>query len=126
MKAGFHITDWLALSGYAGFAVANASTTFQSDLLNGLSDTPAAEPPGFGADQGAKRSSRFQKIKGIYALQLELVPFTGKYSLFGKLFAHYDFYIFGGPGLIAVGPTMLGSAPAATRPDRAALPSPAA
>ncbi len=39
------------------------------------------------------------------------MPFTGKYSLFGKLFAHYDFYIFGGPGLIAVEPNNAGLTP---------------
>ncbi len=39
------------------------------------------------------------KIKGIIAAQLEFTPFTGKFSLFGKIFAHYDFYAFGGGGL---------------------------
>lgn len=102
LRAGFHITDWLALSGYAGFAAANVGTTFQSDLVNGLNMPPAAPPPSEPTSADAERS--FQKIKGIYALQLELVPFTGKYSLFGKLFAHYDFYVFGGPGLITVEP----------------------
>lgn len=103
VRAGFHITDWLALSGYAGFAAANVATTFQSDLLNGLSDSPVQNHPASEPTKGEAQQS-FQKIKGIYALQLELIPFTGKYSLFGKLFAHYDFYIFGGPGLIAVEP----------------------
>jgi hypothetical protein len=32
-------------------------------------------------------------------------PFTGKYSLFGKLFASYDFYGFAGPGFINVKPS---------------------
>lgn len=110
VRAGFHITDWLALSGYAGFAMANVATTFQSDLLNGLSDTPLQNhPPSEPIKSEAQQS--FQKIKGIYALQLELVPFTGKYSLFGKLFAHYDFYVFGGPGLISVEPNDTGLMP---------------
>src|SRR5256885_1932492 len=33
-----------------------------------------------------------QQISGIYGAQLEWTPFTGKYSLFGKLFSAYDFY----------------------------------
>jgi hypothetical protein len=33
------------------------------------------------------------------AVQAEFTPFTGKYSLFGKLFAAYDFYAFVGPGV---------------------------
>jgi outer membrane beta-barrel protein len=102
VRAGFHITDWLALSGYAGFAAANVSTTFQSDLLNGLNMPPTNPPASEPTSDEAQAS--FQKIKGIYAVQLELVPFTGKYSLFGKLFAHYDFYGFVGPALIAVEP----------------------
>jgi outer membrane beta-barrel protein len=110
IRAGFHITDWLALSGYAGFAAANLTTTFQSDLTNGLNMPPTAPPASEPTSDEAQAS--FQKIKGIYAVQLELVPFTGKYSLFGKLFAHYDFYAFVGPALIAVEPN--GNIPACT------------
>ena len=40
------------------------------------------------------------KIGQVFAAQAELVPFSGKYSLFGKIFASYDFYAFGGPGFI--------------------------
>ena len=39
------------------------------------------------------------KISQMLGAQLEVTPFTGKYSLFGKLFAHYDFYGFVGSGL---------------------------
>ena len=41
LKLGFHFNDWLALSAFGGFAVANAATTFQSDLLKTLGGTPA-------------------------------------------------------------------------------------
>jgi outer membrane beta-barrel protein len=107
LRVGFHITDWLALSGFGDFAMANVATTFQTDVINGLYDSaqpghPASEP----TRADAKRS--MQQIKGMYGLQFELVPFTGKYSLFGKLFSHYDFYIIGGGGLINVGPTDAG------------------
>ena len=40
------------------------------------------------------------KISQMLGAQVEVTPFTGKYSLFGKLFAHYDFYVFVGPGLL--------------------------
>src|ERR1022692_2103559 len=36
LKLGFHLTDWLAISGFAGFGVANISTAFQTDLVNSL------------------------------------------------------------------------------------------
>ena len=46
-----------------------------------------------------------QKITNIFGAQAEFTPFTGKYSLFGKLFANYDFYLFGGGAAITVKPT---------------------
>ena len=109
LRVGFHITDWLALSGFGDFAMANVATTFQTDVINGLYDSPQAGHPASEPTRAdAKRS--MQQIKGMYGLQLELVPFTGKYSLFGKLFAHYDFYLLGGLGLINVAPTEAGIA----------------
>ena len=44
-------------------------------------------------------------MSSVFGGQLEFTPFTGKYSLFGKLFASYDFYGFAGPGFINVKPT---------------------
>ena len=32
--------------------------------------------------------------------QIDVVPFTGKFSLFGKLFMNYDFYVSAGPGIV--------------------------
>jgi outer membrane beta-barrel protein len=104
LKLGFHFNDWLALSVFGGFAVANAGTTFQSDLLGTLNSTPSTpfEP----TKTDAKNS--MQKINNILGGQLEFTPFTGKYSLAGWLFANYDFYGFGGAGVITVAPTNSG------------------
>ncbi len=49
-----------------------------------------------------------QKINNILGAQAEFTPFTGKYSLAGWLFANYDFYVFGGAGVISVTPTNSG------------------
>jgi outer membrane beta-barrel protein len=115
LKLGFHLTDWLAISGFASFGVANINTTFHDDLVNTLSaNAPSviSEP----TKQDAVNS--MQKISGMYGVQAELTPFAGKYSLFGALFAHYDFYGFGGLGLITVAPTDPGITPcAATNPN---------
>ena len=43
-----------------------------------------------------------QQISSIMGGQLEFTPFTGKWSLFGKLFSAYDFYGFVGPAAITV------------------------
>jgi outer membrane beta-barrel protein len=107
LRLGFHLTDWLAISGFADFAIANVETTYQSNVVNSLYDSaqaghPASEPTRSDAQKA------MQKIKGMYGVQLEAAPFAGKYSLFGKLFAHYDFYILGGLGLISVAPTDAG------------------
>lgn len=103
LKIGFHITDWLSLSGFGGFAVANIATTFQNDLVNSLYATDMGQPPNEPLRAEAKAS--MQKISSILGAQLEFTPFTGKYSLAGKMFANYDFYVFGGPGLLNVAPT---------------------
>jgi outer membrane beta-barrel protein len=107
LKLGFHFNDWFSASVFGGFAVANIATTFQSDLLGTLGSTPSApfEPTKTDA------LNSMQKINNILGGQLEFTPFTGKYSLAGWLFANYDFYAFGGAGVITVTPTNSGLAP---------------
>ena len=113
VKLGFHFNDWLSASLFGGFAVANIGTTFRSDLLGTLGNTPSTpfEPTKTDAQNS------MQKINNILGGQLELTPFTGKYSLAGWLFANYDFYGFGGAGVITVAPTDSGiSACASSNP----------
>jgi outer membrane beta-barrel protein len=100
LKLGFHITDWLSVSGFGAFGVANLSTGFRDKVLGSLNTpNPSNRQPTAGEAQAS-----MQKISSILGLQLEFVPFTGKYSLFGKLFAAYDFYVLLGPGFINVAP----------------------
>jgi outer membrane beta-barrel protein len=96
LKLGFHLNDWLSIAGVGGFGVANLATGFKDRLTETLTDMPAVprEPT------VAQANSSMSKITAMAAAQLEFTPFTGKYSLFGKIFAHYDFYLFGGAGLI--------------------------
>jgi outer membrane beta-barrel protein len=95
-KASFHLTDWLAIGGSAAFNITPKFQTSFHDRLEilperrGTDRTPTLEE----AKQGMNR------IGQAFAAQAELVPFTGKFSLFGKIFANYDFYAFGGPGFI--------------------------
>jgi outer membrane beta-barrel protein len=101
VKAGFHFTDWLSLSAFGDFAVANVSTGFQGSITDALGDNPPIdrEPTPGEAKAG------MQKITNILGAQLEFTPFTGKYSMFGKLFASYDFYGLLGAAMISVKPT---------------------
>jgi len=97
-RLAFHITDWLSLAAVGGFAVNNMATGFQDRVIETLPDAQNAavprEPP-----KGTAQAS-MDKITMMGAAQLEFTPFTGKYSLFGKIFAHYDFYLFGGAGAL--------------------------
>jgi len=40
------------------------------------------------------------RIGMVILPQVDLVPFTGKFSLFGKLFMNYDLYLLAGPALV--------------------------
>ena len=105
VKLGFHITDWLSLSGFGGFAVANMATGYNEKLINALPETPQNLDR---APTRAEAAAALQQVSSVFGGQLEITPFTGKYSLFGKLFAAYDFYAFAGPGFINVKPTDAG------------------
>ena len=102
VKLGFHITDWLSLSGFGGFAVANMATGYNEKLVGALPVTPQ---PLDRAPTQTEGAAALQQVSSVFGGQLEITPFTGKYSLFGKLFAAYDFYAFAGPGFINVKPS---------------------
>jgi outer membrane beta-barrel protein len=93
----FHITDWLSIGGVGIFGVTTLSTGFNDELLSTLTSPPAGRAP-----DAAAAKAGMNKPSSILLGQLEVTPFTGKFSLFGKLFAHYDFYIAPGAGLVTL------------------------
>jgi outer membrane beta-barrel protein len=103
LRVGFHLLDSLAITGFGDFAVANVESTLQSNVLHSLYDSMQQGHP-YSEPTRADAARSMQKIKGMYGVQLEWSPVAGKYSLFGKLFAHYDFYVMGGLGAINVAP----------------------
>jgi outer membrane beta-barrel protein len=114
VKLGFHFTDWLSLSGFASFAVANIATGFQDRVIETL---PEANPTVAREPTAGEAQASMTKITQMLGAQLEFTPFTGKYSMFGKLFAHYDFYGFVGPGFLNL--TSADSTPCADSTGRA-------
>lgn len=92
----FHITDWLSIGGVGIFGVSSLSTGFNDELLSTLK-----MPEGRAPDASAAKAG-MNKPASILLGQVEVTPFTGKFSLFGKLFAHYDFYIAPGVGLVSL------------------------
>lgn len=98
VRLGFHITDWLSIAGFGGFAAANLDTGFQNRLVQSLD--PAGNPLRSSEPTPEQAAAGLAPISSVLGAQLEFTPFTGKYSMFGKLFANYDFYGFVGPGFI--------------------------
>lgn len=96
VRLGFHINDWLSISGLGAFNVASLSTGFHDELITSLPTMATNSGSDFRAPAKATADSSINKASMILAGQLELTPFTGKYAVFGALFAHYDFYVFGG------------------------------
>jgi outer membrane beta-barrel protein len=96
-RLGFHITDWLSLAAVGGFNLTpKFKTSFHERLMEVL-------PTMKGADRTPTRDEALagmNRIGEMFAGQIELIPFTGKFALFSKLFMNYDFYAFGGPGFI--------------------------
>ena len=98
VRAAFHFNDWLSLAVNGNFAIANSETGYHDRLVQILPPNimdPLPRDPTVAAAQGT-----MQKINSLLGAQLEFTPFTGKYSLFGKIFWHYDFYLFGGGGAL--------------------------
>jgi outer membrane beta-barrel protein len=95
VKLGFHVTDWFSISAVGGFALANIDTGFKSSVVGTLDPNSMTRAPTRG-----DATASMNKLSQMLGAQLELTPVTGKYSLFGKLFAHYDFYAFVGPGAL--------------------------
>jgi hypothetical protein len=96
-KASFFLADWLAIGGMAAHNLTpETKTSFHErvegvlPMMKGMDRTPTL----------AEAEAGMNHIAQVFALQAEIIPFSGKYSLFGKLFANYDFYGFGGPGFI--------------------------
>ena len=97
-KASFFLSDWLALSGMFGHNLTNdMKTSFHTRLEGALMGQRMTNDR---APSLAEAQAGMNKIGQVFAAEVELIPFSGKYSLAGKIFANYDFYAFGGPGFI--------------------------
>jgi len=115
VRLGFHLSDWLSISAFGAFNVASPQTGFQDQLQRTL---PADPTPGSRDPTRVQERSALNKMSMMLGGQLELTPFTGKFSIAGKLFAHYDFYFFGGVGAVSLVNANSGAAPACS--DQAA------
>lgn len=95
VRLAFHLNDWLGISAMGSFNLTkNMRTTLANELHSSL-EQPSAEPRSPSHNEAFSSMNRIDYMIGAH---LEATPFTGKFGLFGKLFANYDFYMFLGPG----------------------------
>jgi outer membrane beta-barrel protein len=115
VKMGFHLTDWLAISGSFGYNMTPGwRTSFNSKLNSTLASSCHADN-GIGACDGqggnptpendktptqAQAAAAQNRIQWVGLAQLEFAPITGKFSLFSKIFMNYDFYLIGGAAFV--------------------------
>ena len=129
VRLGFHITDWLGISVSAGVVnmtpkwrsafndklnsalggscrlPANVPTA--SDMADPINSTNgctgAGGKPTVATDKTPTPSNAAaaeNRIGMVILPQIDVVPFTGKFSLFGKLFMNYDVYVSAGPSIV--------------------------
>jgi outer membrane beta-barrel protein len=100
VRAGYHITDWIGVSVSAGLLniYPNWRSSFNDQLNSAL--VTAEKTPDGKTPTAANAEAAENRIGMVILPQVDLVPFTGKFSLFGKLFMDYDFYVMAGPGFV--------------------------
>ena len=121
VKVGFHLFDWLALSVSGGFNLTPTWRTAFNNQLNSTLSTSCRDPknadqtgdnqicngkggnPTVASDKTptqANAAAAQNRIQWIGMAQLEIVPVTGKFSLFSRIFMNYDFYVLAGGAFV--------------------------
>ncbi len=97
LRLGFHITDWIGISVSAGLynLTPNWRSAFNNQLNDALPATGDTKTP-----SQSNAAAAENRIGQIIMPQLDVVPFTGKFSALGKLFMNYDVYVSAGPGIV--------------------------
>jgi hypothetical protein len=101
----FNPIDWLGI-GLVAYYTFNAPTSLtnyiaDSQNISGQSTTPAQTGSNWPSYTGASNfKDQVARLRGVYLLQLGVVPFRGKMSMFEKLFVAIDGEIFLGGGIV--------------------------
>lgn len=97
-KVGYHLSDWLTIRASGMF---NLPIDWKTGLHNDLVDSlPPTDPKDGRTPSKSTAVGGLSKIGQVFGVHGEIVPFTGKYSLFSRIFMNYDFYALGGFGAI--------------------------
>src|SRR4051794_29464541 len=119
LRLNYNITDWLAIGAWGAYGAVHTTTGLSdhiqevSQIRRGLRDGQAGEanaPPDMisinnrltQASIGDPFKDQLGKINYVFAPQITLVPFRGKFAIFQKIFVDTDAYIFGGPAFVGL------------------------
>jgi outer membrane beta-barrel protein len=95
-RLAFHITDWIAVGVVGGFNVTPGwKSSFNSDLYGSLPAAAAAKSP-----SATDATATMNHIGYLAVGQVEFLPLSGKIALFSAIFSYFDFYVFGGAGVV--------------------------
>jgi len=94
----YHVTSWLSFGATFDYAAVNWDTDLTNEIESTLPDslnplTTVDPSPSKSIMKNALDTMMFQA--SVYAAY---TPWFGKLSLFGKVFAHFDFYVMAGAG----------------------------
>jgi len=98
-KLAFHFNDWISLAVVGGFNVLPGwKSSFTNDVSGALpgEGDPASPKSPYANDALATMNH----IKYMAVGQVEFIPLSGKIAILSSLFSYFDFYIFGGAGVI--------------------------
>lgn len=98
-QLNYHVTDWLGIGVWGGFAAAQLQTALTDEVaLRG--STNERNTLSLPTNEGFP--DQVGQIKYVGALQATFIPLRGKLGLFEKLFVDTDFYLFGGAAVVGV------------------------
>lgn len=98
VSSEFHVASWLSFGVFFDYAAVSWDTQLTNEIEQTL---PVNLNPNTRADPAPSKSIMKKALDtmlfqaGVYAAYS---PWFGKLSLFGKIFAHFDFYILAGAG----------------------------
>ena len=101
-RMAYHFTDWIALGVVGGLnATPGWKSSFNSDIYNSLSAPRQADNPAAGKSPSPADATATMNHIGYWAAgQVEFLPLSGKIALFSAVFSYFDFYVFGGAGVV--------------------------
>lgn len=103
LKAEYNIFDWLSVGAWGAYGVGWRTSIADQISERGVDDVPNQDYdlnfPTRSFDGGDGLDQQLGQIQGMLAIDARLIPFRGKFSLFGKGFFAVDLYINLGVGL---------------------------